>query len=100
MIVLSEPTWEQGWAKLLAVLSNYVYKPQKMVGLGATPAPATQTAMPMDAGEGSEGAVPTAPGGSAAVPPPVGNPAATPAEAPAAVPVTAIPTPPAPATQP
>jgi preprotein translocase subunit SecG len=86
-----------GMFLLMAVLSNYVYKPQKMVGLGATPAPATLPAMPIDAGEGSEGAVPVAPGGSAAVPAPVPAPLGAPA---AAAPVTAIPTAPAPATQP
>ena len=83
---------------LMAVLSNYVYKPQKMTGLGATPASATQTAMPIDAGEGSEDAMPVAPGGSAAVPAPA--PAEAPGAAPVAAPVTATPTPAAPATQP
>jgi preprotein translocase subunit SecG len=62
---------------LIAVLSNYVYKPQKMT-VGATPTPAAVT--PIDAGEAGEGAIPAVPGGSAVVPPPVGNPAAPPVE--------------------
>jgi preprotein translocase subunit SecG len=90
-----------GMFLLMAVLSNYVYKPQKLTGLGVTPAPATQTAMPIDAGEGSEGAIPVAPGGSAVVPVPSPAPAETPAAVPVTVtPVTATPTPAAPATQP
>lgn len=58
---------------LIAVLANYVYKPQKMT-VGASAAPAAVT--PIEAGDIGEDALPATPGSSAVVPPPVGNPAA------------------------
>jgi preprotein translocase subunit SecG len=50
-----------GMFLLIAVLANYVYKPQKL-GLGGSRATTTQT-LPIDAGEGN---VPALPAGAAA----------------------------------
>jgi len=79
---------------LIAVLANYIYKPQALPGFGATPAAATTTGgvsegetegLPSDEGQ-PVNATPVAPAGAGEATPSVPTPgtAATPAAAPAA----------------
>ncbi len=78
-----------GMFLLVAVLANYVYKPQKLTELAPDSQPVQVDPGQVPEGEGATTpvtpvtATPVTPGSSATVPPPMGNPVAPPVEAPA-----------------